>query len=43
MGGLASNVWSFDSDGEVKFFFGQILANYGVADNSQEDIEPHTA
>lgn len=27
---LLSNTWSFDSDGDVNFFFGQIFANYNM-------------
>lgn len=28
---LASNIWSFSSDADVNFFFGQIFANYNMA------------
>ena len=30
VGVLASNIWSFDSDAEVNFFFGQFFANYNM-------------
>jgi len=31
VGVLASNLWSFNSDGNVNFFFGQIFANYNMS------------
>jgi hypothetical protein len=30
VGVLASNIWSFNSDGNMNFFFGQIFANYNM-------------
>ena len=30
VGVLASNIWSFDSDADVNFFFSQIFANYNM-------------
>jgi len=32
IGVLASNVWSFDSDANINFFFSQIFANYNLKD-----------
>ena len=30
VGVLMSNIWSFDSDADINFFFGQIFANYNM-------------
>jgi len=31
VGVLASNIWSFSSDADINFFFGQVFANYNMA------------